>query len=300
MLKLKYLKKGLVNFWQERNEPYVIPSSGIEKSSIGESVEKRPIHCFRVGRGERKILFVSAIHGNEIGTIKLAYFLLDYLSRNEKKFEKTTFFIVPCLNTDGFKKAKEIRGYFKERMGRLNTHGVDLNRNFPTSNFRSHCFVLPSKNSLGTFKYSKEIAIDGPEAKRLGLSSVEEGKKGFPKTKICGKFGGSEPETKALIDFIVKERISIVFSFHNVGRDVMGGEDQLSKELVEIYAEKSGYEIVEDDEWRKLGHTGTAKDWCDGRGISFVEVEGSARYHSDWKDQKPALEAVLEYLEKKA
>jgi g-D-glutamyl-meso-diaminopimelate peptidase len=300
MLKLKYLKKGLFNFWQDKKEPYKILPSGIEKTIIGESIEKRPIYCFRVGHGERKIFFVSAIHGNEIGTIKLAHFLLDYLSRNEKKFEKMTLFVVPCLNLDGFKKAKELRGYLKERTGRLNAHGIDLNRNFPTSNFRSHCFVLPSKNGLGTFKYSKEIAIDGPEAKRLGLSRVKEGKKSLPKTKTCGEFGGSEPETKALIDFIEKEQISIVFSFHNVGRDVMGGEDQLSKELVKIYADKSGYEILEDDDWRKLGQTGTAKDWCDGKGISFVEVEGSARYHSDWKDQKPALEAVLEYLEEKA
>jgi len=52
-----------------------------------------------------------------------------------------------------------------------------------------------------------------------------------------------------------------------------------------------------DDDWEKIGQTGTAKDWCDDWGISFVEVEGSTRYGSDWKIQKPAIEAVLKYLE---
>jgi g-D-glutamyl-meso-diaminopimelate peptidase len=290
MLKLKYIKKGLVNYLQDKKEPYKIPPSGTPKFSFGESVEGRPIYCYRTGSGSRKILFLSAIHGNEIGTVKLAYFLLDHFSRDEKKLKKMTFFVVPCLNVDGFKKAKEIRGYPGGRRGRLNSHKVDLNRNFPTSNFRSHCYVLPRKNSLGIFRYSKEIATDGPESRRLSPSQDK-------KMKNCGEFGGSEPEIKALIDLVEKENISVIFSFHNFGRDVMGGKDELPKELVKIYAEKTGYKVLEDDEWRKLDQAGTAKDWCDGQNISFVEVEGSTRYGSDWKIQKPALEAVLGYLE---
>ena len=77
----------------------------------------------------------------------------------------------------------------------------------------------------------------------------------------------------------------------------MGGKDELSKKLVKIYAEKTGYIILGNDEWRKLDQAGTAKDWCDDQDISFVEVEGSTRYGSDWEIQKPALEAALEYLE---
>jgi hypothetical protein len=295
-LKKKYLKEGILHFWQDIKEPRKAPPGGIQKFCFGESAQKRPTYCYKVGHGGRKILFVSAIHGNEIGTIKLARFLLDHLKCNEKNFEKLSCFVVPCLNVDGFKKAKGILGYPTGRRGRLNAHEVDLNRNFPTLNFRSRCYVLPKKNSLGTFKYCQEISLNGPEADVLILPKYNGGKEIPLKTKFCGDFGGSEPETRALLDLIEKENISVVFSFHNLGRDVMGGKDSLSKELVKIYAEKTGYSIMNDDEWRKIGQAGTAKDWCDDRNISFVEIEGSTRYGSDWKIQKPALEAVLEKL----
>lgn len=296
ILKKKDLKKGLLHFWQDIKEPRKAPPRGIQKFFFGNSVEKRPIYCYRTGLGGRKILFVSAIHGNEIGTIKLARFLLDHLKRNENKFENLSCFVIPCLNVDGFKKAKGIRGYPTGRKGRLNAHSVDLNRNFPTLNFRSRCYVLPKKTNLGMSKYCKEIPLDGPEASRLVLPKDKDGKEVPLKTKFCGDFGGSEPETKALLDLIENEKISIVFSFHNLGRDVMGGKDALSKELVKIYAKKTGYAIMSDGEWRKIGQAGTAKDWCDDRNVSFVEVEGSTRYGSDWKIQKPALEAVIEKL----
>ena len=86
MLKLKKIKKALTHYLQDRKESYKIPPSGIEKFGFGESVEKRAIYCYRTGSGSKKILFLSAVHGNEIGTIKLAYHILDHLSRNEKKF----------------------------------------------------------------------------------------------------------------------------------------------------------------------------------------------------------------------
>jgi len=288
MSALKKLKRGLANFWQDKKEPYEIPPSGAPKFRLGGSVEKRAIDYYRVGSGGRKILFLSAMHGNEIGTIKLAYFLLDHLGRNEKKFENLSCFLIPCFNVDGSEKVKGMAGYFKKAQGRLNARNVDLNRNFPTENFRSRSCVLPGKNNLEVSKYSREIPADAPEAKSLNLS-----------VKNCGDYGASEPETKALVDLIKKEKISVIFSFHNSGQDVMGGKDELSKELTKIYAEKTGYEILEDDEWRKIGQTGTMKDWCDEKNISFVEVEGSTRYGSDWKVQKSALEAVLNYLAEK-
>lgn len=294
MSKLINLKKGLINLLRDKKEPYKNPPSGIEKFSLGESVEKRPIYCYRIGHGAKKLLFISAMHGNEIGTVKLAYFLLDYLSRHEKKYEKLSCYIVPCLNVDGFEKAKGIAGYFKGAKGRLNARDIDLNRNFPSPNFRSFSYKLSRKNSLGTFKYGKEISIDGPEAESLGLSQGKGKKENYPALRNCGEFGGSEPETKGLIDLIEKEKISVIFSFHNSGRDVMGSKDALSEELIKIYADKTGYDILNDTEWRNIGQTGTAKDWCDHRNISFVEIEGSTRYGSDWKIQKPALEAVLE------
>lgn len=290
MLKIKSLKKGFKNFWQDKKEPYRIPQNEIHNLCFGRSVEKRPIYCYKISRVERKILFVSAIHGNEIGTIKLAYFLLDYLNRNKNKYRKLGFYVIPCLNVDGFERASGIQGYFSGLVGRLNTRNVDLNRNFPAPNFRPSSYVLSKNNSTRAFKYSREISPNSSEAKSIKFSQNN-------KIKNCGEFGGSEPETRALIDLVENEKISFIFSFHSSGRDVMGGKDELSKELVKIYAKETGYEILDDSEWQKIGQTGTMKDWCDARGISFVEIEGPTRYGSDWKNQKPAAEAILEYLE---
>jgi len=293
MLNIKKLKRGLANYLQDRKEPFKIPNREIEKFSLGESVEKRPIDCYQIGSGEISVMFASGMHGNEIGTMKLSYCLLDYLKLNEKKFKRLTFFVIPCLNVDGFEKVKGVSGYISGGKGRHDARKVDLNRNFPAPNFRSHSYVLPRKNSLGEFKYNKEISSIEFDA----LSGKNGKKESFLSLRYNGNFGGSEPETSALVDFVEKRGISIIFSFHNCGRDVMGGKDALSKELVGIYAEKTGYEVLNDDDWEKIGQTGTAKDWCDDWGISFVEVEGSTRYGSDWKIQKPAIEAVLKYLE---
>lgn len=284
MLKLKILKRALVDFLQDKRESCRPSQSGISRLQLGESVEKRPVCYYQIGSGERKILFVSAMHGNEIGTIKLAYFLLDYLNSYGKKYEKLSCYVVPCLNVDGFERAKGAAGYFKSGRGRRNSRDVDLNRNFPASNFRSQSYILSKK--IGISKYNRELPADAPKAKDLSLP-----------LKNCGAFGGSEPETKILIDFIEKEKVSVIFSFHNSGRDVMGGKNELSKKLVKIYAKETGYEILEDTDWLKIGQTGTMKDWCDEHEVSFVEVEGSTRYGSDWKVQKPALEAVLKFLE---
>lgn len=276
---IKKLKKGLANFLQDLKEPCKLPPQGAEEFDLGKSVENRSINCYRIGRGERKILFVSAMHGNEIGTAKLGYLLLDYLINTA--YKNLTCFVVPCLNVDGFAKAREWRGYFSGAKGRTNSRNVDLNRNFPAMNFRSRSHILPKHGDAEKSKYRKEVLAG--HASNLTL-------------KNCGEFGGSEPEIKALMSLVEKESISVIFSFHNIGCDVMGGKDDFSKDLVRIYADKTGYETLEDAEWRKIGQTGTLKDWCDERDISFVEVEGSTRYGSDWKIQKPALEAVLNYI----
>ena len=66
-------------------------------------------------------------------------------------------------------------------------------------------------------------------------------------------------------------------------------KDELSQRLVKDFAAKSDFRYVSEDAWRKLGQTGTIKEWCDENEIAYVEVEASSRYGSDWKNQKDAL-----------
>src|SRR4030043_1231745 len=163
MLKLKSLKKGFANFLQDRKEPCRIPQGNLEKLSLGKSVRGKTVSYYRIGNGARKILFVSAMHGNEIGTTKLAYRLIDHLRGNENKYNELTCFVTPCLNVDGFEVAKGMKGYFKGGAGRLNAKNVDLNRNFSTPNFRNSSFTLPRESGAGSLKYRKEVSPDSVE-----------------------------------------------------------------------------------------------------------------------------------------
>ncbi|NRD23509.1 peptidase M14 [Winogradskyella litoriviva] len=90
-------------------------------STIGESVEKRPIYSFKFGSGPIKILLWSQMHGNESTSTK-ALFDCFKLFEAENSLVATilkncTLLVIPILNPDG-----------AERYTRLNANLIDLNR----------------------------------------------------------------------------------------------------------------------------------------------------------------------------
>jgi len=111
--------------------------------TIGQSRQGRPLRITRLGRGPRRVLWVGGIHGNEregrISTAELPRALL----ATPAAVEQVTLTILEDVNPDGT--AQNTRG---------NAHGVDLNRNYPASNFKpSRLFGLRP--------------LDQPEAKAL-------------------------------------------------------------------------------------------------------------------------------------
>ena len=91
-------------------------------SVIGYSVEKRPIHKIVIGKGSKKILMWSQMHGNESTTTKALFDVFnvfkDSNSKNIKRIlENCTICFVPMLNPDG-----------AEVYTRYNANAVDLNR----------------------------------------------------------------------------------------------------------------------------------------------------------------------------
>ncbi len=260
--------RGLRGIYENNFENFPKISPGVNWSILGYSVDGGEIGSCKIGNGSQKIIFISAIHGNEVGTVKLAHQLINWLGTENRGFkEKFTIFVIPCLNPDGYKCAKNNPDYFNGgKVGRFNANNVDLNRNFPTSNFQSESIWSFGKN------YTEKERV------------------------FCGKFGGSESEIKTLIDFIITNHIKIAFFFHNAGRDVMGNKLPLSQTLIRIYGEETGFRVVENKEWQKMGQTGTAKEWCEINGIAYIEVEGSTRWGSDWNIQKPAITKILEEI----
>jgi hypothetical protein len=90
---------------------------------VGTSVQGRPIRVLTVGHGPRKVLFVGGIHGDEpegaVATEELpAAFEAAGLA------DAVTLTILEDANPDG--RAAGTRG---------SANGVDVNRNFPASNF---------------------------------------------------------------------------------------------------------------------------------------------------------------------
>lgn len=90
-------------------------------SVIGFSVENRPIYSLRFGKGPKKVLMWSQMHGNESTTTKALFDCFNlFLTNNEitnSILETCTLLVIPVLSPDG-----------AERYTRLNANEVDLNR----------------------------------------------------------------------------------------------------------------------------------------------------------------------------
>lgn len=111
---------------------------------IGTSVENRNLiamqitdHVDIVEPGEPMFKYVANMHGNEAVGREVLIALVQYLLqkyeegdlRIRKMVDSTNIFIMPSMNPDGFEKAKV--GDCRDPLGRNNSRGIDLNRNFP-------------------------------------------------------------------------------------------------------------------------------------------------------------------------
>ena len=103
---------------------------------IGHSVNQLPIYSVTIGKGTKKVLMWSQMHGNESTTTKAVFDMLNVL--NAKDFndiiEHCTIKIIPILNPDGAK-----------AYTRINANAIDLNRDAqdltqPESKVLRDCF----------------------------------------------------------------------------------------------------------------------------------------------------------------
>ena len=101
-------------------EPLLDKLAGdLDVEIIGLSVLNSPIYGVQLGRGKKKVLMWSQMHGNESTTTKALFDLLNTLKSKDLKYilEACTLCVIPILNPDG-----------AEAYTRLNANLVDLNR----------------------------------------------------------------------------------------------------------------------------------------------------------------------------
>ena len=162
----------------------------------GKSVEGRDLLALHIFLGDGKsrpcAMVCGNIHGNEMIGNRMAMAVAQRLLEGAKSdpwiqslLDKMEFWILPCLNPDGYFKTVEL--YQKGDLSghRKNAHQVDLNRNF----------LLP-----------------GPRTLKINWAGSE--KKDHP--NYHGPYPLSEPETQAVKRFMDEHKIFASINFHSV------------------------------------------------------------------------------------
>jgi len=129
-----------------------------------KSVQKRNIRYLEIGSGKHTTLIFGAFHGSEPLSAQLVIRFAEYLLNDYETELECKVVFVPIVNPDGL-----------SRGVRTNANGVDINRNFPTKNWKK------------TVDWRKHLP---------------------------GKHPGSEPETKAVIALIKKFKPDRIISIH--------------------------------------------------------------------------------------
>jgi murein peptide amidase A len=95
------------------------------KATVGKSVQGRTLYQRDVVAPEARlrVLVVGAMHGDELSSASVA---LHWIQRAMETPSNVHWRFIPALNPDGL---------MARPAKRVNAHGVDLNRNFPTPNW---------------------------------------------------------------------------------------------------------------------------------------------------------------------
>ncbi|OHA56995.1 MAG: hypothetical protein A2114_00450 [Candidatus Vogelbacteria bacterium GWA1_51_14] len=257
-------------------------ASGREYEVIGRSVEGREIKAYRFGVGENKLVLVGAIHGGyEWNSALLVYEFIDHFKINPDEIPaEVELIVIPVANPDGlvavvgtssrfaaadapqFDFADEVKFSDPVVAARFNKNGVDLNRNFACE-WQAQAVWRDYQTKAGSAAFS-------------------------------------EPESKALRDFLLAEQPVGVIFYHSASNGVYtsfcGEADPLAGtvSLLSTYATASGYPRHDDYPYYEV--TGDAADWLSTQGIPAITVELSTHESIDWTRNLTGLKAVLSKL----
>jgi len=245
------------------------------KESIGTSIEGRTIWAFKVSdipnqnESEPEILYTGLTHAREpLGMMNQFYFV-DWLCENystdpvaQYLVDERELWFIPVINPDGYVYNETIRpnGGGMHRKNRRDTgsgdgssRGVDLNRN-----------------------YGYQWGADNIGSSGSPFSETYRGDSPF-----------SEPETRAVRDFILAHEFSNVLHYHSYSNVLIhswgDGSHPIEPDLTTIreigqeMTRANGYEVGTAYETLRYGVNGDAVDWSYGNAglISYTPEIGS-------------------------
>lgn len=208
----------------------------IESFSIGKSVMKKDIPCLKIGAGKKKLFLGGAYHGLEYLT---AAFLMKFLSNYaaglmteteyfgydiKELYSSVTVYTVPMVNPDGVDIA---------------VNGLDI-----TNEFHRHLISVVGIHSFNQVWQANARGVDINHNFDADWHMVAE--RPSP-SKYSGEYVESEPETRALVNFIRAESFDMLLAFHSQGREIYydfdGMTGERSIEIARKMAEESGYAV---------------------------------------------------------
>jgi len=215
----------------DRRDRGVIRNTG---SVYGASLEGAPLTVYLPGSGQAGIVVLASIHGDEAETTVVVSEALRCLPAGDLQAA-----VILCGNPDGM-----LRGT------RGNSRGVDLNRNFPTSNWSSDPVCYKTRAN---------------DARDIALSP--------------GAQPASEPETTALLSLLERLKPRAVVTLHAALAciDDAGGS-HLGRQL----AARSGLPFLTEIGYPTPGSMGT---WAHEQRLTLVTWELEAASLYDLKDR---------------
>ena len=256
---------------EEQIQPAAVPAQTI----IGTSVEGRDIEVYTFGSGETQLLFVGGMHGGyEWNSVVLAEEFISYLQNDPSVIpEGIHISIIPNLNPDGVHAVLGMTAGFTsaealaitsttKATGRFNANNVDLNRNFD-------CRWAPTSTWRGNV--------------------VNAGSAAF-----------SEPEAKALRDYVLTTSPNAVMFWHSQANTVYASECEEgilpeTINLMNTYATAADYKTVE--KFNAYPITGDAEGWLASIGIPAVTIELEGRDTSEWERNLAGIKATINLYE---
>jgi hypothetical protein len=247
-------------------------TSTVRTEIVGTSVQGRNIEAHYYGTGDKLIAFIGGIHGGyEWNSVVLAYEMMDHIIENPEIIpENLTVAIIPSANPDGVYKIVGKEGRFSsvevpagidQSVGRFNANDVDLNRNFD-------CKWQPQSTWRG-------------------------------KTVGAGAAAFSEPEARAIRDFVLKNNPSAVIFWHSAANNVYASECEngvlpVTLDIMNTYATAGNYGAVASFDAYPV--TGDAEGWLASIGIPAITVELQTHESIDWQRNLSGFQAVLNYF----